>query len=123
MMAESSAWRPMFASHHHDSRSLDDVAHEPRRVPVRRVGLSLAATAGAACHKHPRSPRRQRKSDLPLPKAVLAFVPAKLRLVPAGLGILWAIFGEWRRHSYTRALEEAELRLQAAEPAQLHNVG
>src|ERR1700755_2561879 len=34
----------------HDGGPLDDVAHEPARIPIWRVGLHLAAGAGAADH-------------------------------------------------------------------------
>src|SRR6266404_1309027 len=36
----------------HDGRPLDDVAHEPTRIPIRRVGLRCATAAGAADHQH-----------------------------------------------------------------------
>jgi len=41
---------------------------------------------------------------------------AKLQLVPAGLGILWAMLGEWRKHARERAAESAEVRLQSRPP-------
>src|ERR1700739_631311 len=63
----------MFGSHHDHRRLLDDVAHEPRRIPIRRVGLGLAAAVRAPSHQHPGSLCRRRKLDLPLPEAVLAF--------------------------------------------------
>src|SRR6478672_5014958 len=40
------------SSREYDGCLLDDVAHEPARIPVGRVGLRLAAAAGAADHQH-----------------------------------------------------------------------
>src|SRR5882724_1788045 len=39
-------------SEDHDGGRLDDVAHEPARVPIGRVGLRLAPAAGAANREH-----------------------------------------------------------------------
>src|SRR5438445_12133519 len=59
MRAISGAWRNMFSSSRYDDgRLLDDVAHEPARIPIGGVGLGLAAAAGASDHQRMRSPGR-----------------------------------------------------------------
>src|SRR3954454_18135766 len=68
---------------HHDDGPLDDVAHEPARIPVRRVVLHLAAAAGAADHQHLLSPGRQGEAALPLAETVLALIRAELSFLPA----------------------------------------
>src|SRR5271166_920219 len=83
--------RTMFSfSRDHDGGLLDDVAHEAGRVPVGRVGLRLAAAAGASDHQQLISRGLQAEADLPLAEAVFAFVGAELRFLPA----LAAIAGE-----------------------------
>src|SRR5439155_20295641 len=88
----------------HDSGLLDDVAHEPGWVPIRCVGLRLAATAGAADPQHVLSRGRRAEADLPLAEAVFAFVRAELRFLPA----LAAIAGELDpRHTHIVAERDA----------------
>src|SRR5437016_5019576 len=65
-----------------NGRLLDHVAHKAARIPIRRVGLHLAAAAGASDHQNLRSGRR-RERQLPSAEAVFAFVLAELRLLPA----------------------------------------
>src|SRR5258708_17172 len=60
----------------HDGRPLDDVAHEPTRIPIGRVGLRRATAAGAADHQHLTSLGRRVEAELPLSETVLAFVRA-----------------------------------------------
>src|ERR1700722_344446 len=60
----------------HDLGPLDDVAHEPARIPVWRVGLHLAAAAGAADHQHLVPLGRRGEASLPLVKTVLALIRA-----------------------------------------------
>src|SRR5260370_16282185 len=50
----------------HDGRPLDDVAHEPTRIPIGRVGLRRATAAGAADHQHFTSLGRRVEAELPL---------------------------------------------------------
>src|ERR1700730_1210975 len=84
-----------FSSADHDGRLLDDVAHEPARVPVGCIGLRLAAAARAADHHPLRSFGRWSKADLPLAEAVLAFILAELCLLPS----LAAVAGEVSRET------------------------
>src|SRR5216683_6782887 len=75
---------PMLSSSgNHDGGPLDDVAHEPARIPVGRLGLRLAAAAGAADHQHLISLGRRGEAVLPLSETVLAFVRAERRCLPA----------------------------------------
>src|ERR1700704_4870399 len=67
----------------HNGGPLDDVAHEPTRIPIGRVGLRLAAAAGAADHQHLISLGRRGEAVLPLSETVLAFVRAERRCLPA----------------------------------------
>src|SRR5260370_19365547 len=67
----------------HNGAPLDDVAHEPTRIPIGRVGLRLAAAAGAADHQHLTSLGRRVEAELPLSETVLAFVPAERSFSPA----------------------------------------
>src|SRR6267378_4353337 len=46
----SSARPILSSSSDHDGGPLDDVAHEPTRIPIGRVGLRRAAAAGARSH-------------------------------------------------------------------------
>src|SRR5262245_3575694 len=81
--AISSAWRNIFSSSGYDDRRLlDDFAHEDAWIPVGRVGLCLAAAAGASHHQHLRSPPRRGKAEPPPAEAVLAFIVAELGLLP-----------------------------------------
>src|ERR1700730_13299739 len=66
---------------------LDYVAHEPTRIPIGRVGLRLAAGAGASDHQYVLSRDRHADADLPLAEAVLALILAELRLVPTRAAI------------------------------------
>src|SRR6266849_840452 len=76
--------RPILSSSgDHDGGPLDDVAHEPARIPIGRVGLRLAAAAGAADHQHLISLGRRGEAALPLSETVLAFVRAERRFLPA----------------------------------------
>src|SRR5260370_3118722 len=76
--------RPILSSSgDHDGGLLDDVAHEPTRVPIGRVGLRLATAAGAADHQHLISLGRRGEAELPLSETVLAFVRAEHRFLPA----------------------------------------
>src|SRR6516165_4596267 len=70
-------------SGNHNGGLLDDVAHEAGRVPVGSVRLRLAAAAGASDHQQVISCGRQDEADLPLTEAVLTFVGAELRFLPA----------------------------------------
>src|SRR3979490_2063455 len=82
--AIGSSARPMLSSSgDHDGGPLDDVAHEPARLPVRRPGLRPPAAAGAADHQHLISLGRRREAVLPLSETVLAFVRAERRCLPA----------------------------------------
>src|SRR6266481_359633 len=67
----------------HDGRPLDDVAHEPTRIPIGRVGLRRTTAAGAADHQHLTSLGRRVEAELPLSETVLAFVRAELSFSPA----------------------------------------
>src|SRR5260370_1516484 len=67
----------------HDGRPLDDVAHEPTRIPIGRVGLRRATAAGAADHQHLTSLGRRVEAELPLSETVLAFVRAERSFSPA----------------------------------------
>src|SRR5882757_9775107 len=67
----------------HDGRPLDDVAHEPTRIPIGRVGLRRATAVGAAGHQHLISLGRRGEVELPLSETVLAFVRAERRFLPA----------------------------------------
>src|ERR1700749_3879164 len=58
----------------HDGGPLDDVAHEPTRIPIGRVGLHGATATGAADHQHLISPGRRCEAELPLAETVFAFV-------------------------------------------------
>src|SRR5712664_116092 len=72
------------SSREYDGCPLDDVAHEPARIPVGRVGLRLAAAAaGAADHQHLTSLGRRGEAVLPLSETVLTFVRAERRCLPA----------------------------------------
>jgi hypothetical protein len=71
-----------FSSGHDDGCLLDDVAHETARIPIGRVGLRLAAAAGAPDHQCTRSLGWRGEADLPLAEGVLAFVLAELCLLP-----------------------------------------
>src|SRR6202022_2325463 len=71
----------------HDGGPLDDVAHEPARIPIGRVGLRLAAAAGAADHQHLISLGRRGEAVLPLSETVLALVGAERRCLPAPAAI------------------------------------
>src|SRR6267154_923063 len=71
------------SSREYDGCLLDDVAHEPARIPVGRVGLRLAVAAGAADHQHLTSLGRRGEAVLPLSETVLAFVRAERRCLPA----------------------------------------
>src|SRR5215471_4919519 len=77
-------------SRDHNGGLLDDVAHEPCRVPVWRVRLRFAAAIGASDHQPVISRVRQAEADLPLPEAVFTFVGAQMRFLPA----LAAVAGE-----------------------------
>src|SRR6266404_331798 len=81
--AIGSKMRPILSSSgDHDVGPLDDVAHEPARVPIGRVGLRLATAAGAADHQRLISLGRRGEVELPLSETVLAFVRAEYRFLP-----------------------------------------
>src|SRR5260221_13862900 len=64
MRAIGSRARPiLFSSGDHNGGPLDDVAHEPTRVPIGRVGLCLPAAACAADHQHLISPGRRGEAE------------------------------------------------------------
>src|SRR5580704_13952760 len=56
---------------------LYDVAHEPARIPIGRVGLRFVIAVCASDHEHMVSPIRHSESDLPLAKPVLALIGAE----------------------------------------------
>src|SRR6266481_2752895 len=86
--ASSSKTRPILSSSgDYDGGPLDDVAHEPARVPIGRVGLRLATAAGAADHQHLISLGRRGEAVLPLSETVLALVGAERRCLPAPAAI------------------------------------
>src|SRR5258708_12112696 len=67
----------------HDGRPLDDVAHEPTRIPIGRVGLRRATAAGAADHQHLTSLGRRVEAELPLSSTVLPLLRAPHTPPPA----------------------------------------
>jgi hypothetical protein len=91
MNMSGSLWRNIFPSSGRDDRRLlDDVEHEPARVPIGRGGLRLAARARASHHQHLRSPAWHDEAGLPLAEAVFAFILAEFGLLPG----LAAVAGE-----------------------------
>src|SRR5260370_2604259 len=71
------------SSREYDGFPLDDVAHEPARIPGGRVGLRLAAAAGAAAHQHLTSLCRPGEAVLPLSVTVLTFFRHQPPFLPA----------------------------------------
>src|SRR4029077_18894503 len=60
----------------------DDVAHEPRGVPVGCGRLRLAVLVRATDHQTNFAGRRRREPGLPLPEAVFARINSELRQLP-----------------------------------------
>src|SRR5260370_1590556 len=70
-----------------DGSCFDDVAHEPRRVPVGLIGLRNIVGVGTADHERIVAVRRQREPGFPPPKTLLALVVPELPSLPSPAAI------------------------------------